>query len=42
MLKDEKVQENGYKIFDPNNTWKRKTLTNYKVRELQEKIFENR
>ncbi len=41
MLKNEKVLENNYKIFDPNNTWKTKTLTNYTVRELQEKIFEN-
>ena len=41
MLKDEEVPENNYKIFDPNNTWKKKTLTNYEVRELQEKIFEN-
>ena len=28
-------------IFDPQNPWKKKTLTNYIVRPLQEKIFEN-
>lgn len=42
MLRDEKIPEDNYQIFDPNNTWKKKTLTNYKVKELQEKIFENR
>lgn len=41
MLKDEEVQSDKYEIFDPNNTWKRKTLVNYEVKELQEKIFEN-
>ena len=41
MLKDEVVPENNYRIFDPNNTWKSKVLTNYVVRDLQEKIFEN-
>ncbi len=41
MLKDERVSEDEYEIFDEHNTWKKKKLTNYKVRELQEKIFEN-
>lgn len=41
MLKDENVPEDKYEIFDPNNTWKRKVLTNYTVKELQEKIFED-
>lgn len=41
MLKDEEVPEDNYEIFDPNDTWKKKTLTNYTVRDLQEKIFEN-
>lgn len=41
MLKDEELLEDRYEIFDPNNTWKKKTLTNYTVKELQEKIFEN-
>ncbi len=41
MLKDEEVPKESYQIFDPNNTWKKKTLTNYEVKELQVKIFEN-
>jgi len=41
MLKNEEVPEDNYEIFDPNNTWKRKMLMNYEVRELGEKIFEN-
>lgn len=41
MLKDEELPENEYEIFDEHNTWKRKTLTNFYVKELQEKIFEN-
>lgn len=41
MLKDEKIKENDYEIFDEHNTWKKKKLVNYYVRELQEKIFEN-
>lgn len=41
MLKEEEIPEDNYQIFDPNNTWKKKTLTNYYVKELQEKIFEN-
>ncbi len=41
MLKDEEVPSDNFEIFDPNNTWKRKTLTDYEVRELTEKIFEN-
>lgn len=40
MLKDEIVPEDEYEIFDPNSTWKRKTLRNYEVRELGVKIFE--
>lgn len=42
MLKNEKVPSDKYEIFDEHNTWKKKTLTNYYVKELQEKIFENR
>lgn len=30
-----------YTIFDPVYTWKKKTLTNYYVQELQEEIFRN-
>ena len=41
MLKNEKEPEGEYEIFDQYNTWKRKKLHNYYVKELQEKIFEN-
>ena len=41
MLKNEKEPEGEYEIFDQYNTWKRKKLDNYYVKELQEKIFEN-
>lgn len=40
-LADEEVSEDGYQLFDEHNTWKKKYLTNYTVKELQEKIFEN-
>lgn len=39
---DEVINENEpYEIFDPRFTWKRKTLTNYKVEELHKQIFKN-
>lgn len=41
MLKDEEEPKGEYEIFDQHNTWKRKKLNNYYVKELQEKIFEN-
>ena len=41
MLKEETNPKGEYEIFDPHNTWKRKTLNNYVVKELQEKIFES-
>lgn len=41
MLKEEEEPKGEYEIFDQHNTWKRKTLTNYYTKELQEKIFEN-
>lgn len=41
MLKDELNPEGEYEIFDQHNTWKKKKLNNYYVKELQEKIFEN-
>lgn len=41
MLKDEEEPKGEYEIFDQHNTWKRKKLDNYYVKELQEKIFEN-
>ena len=40
-LNDEVIPEDNYEIFDPANPWKKKTLTNYTVRPLQELIFEN-
>lgn len=40
-LYDEEVLEGEYTIFDPANTWKRKILKDYYVKELQVKIFEN-
>lgn len=41
MLADEEEPKGEYEIFDENNTWKRKKLNNYYVKQLQEKIFEN-
>ncbi len=41
MLRDEPKPEGEYEIFDEHDTWKRKKLDNYYVKELQEKIFEN-
>jgi len=40
-LADEIIPEDNYVIFDPQNPWKKKTLTNYYVRPLQVPIFEN-
>lgn len=40
-LHDEKIPDNSFVIFDSNNTWKRKTLTNYTIRPLQEQIFKD-
>ena len=40
-LADEIIPENNYIIFDPQNPWKKKTLTNYYVRPLHVPIFEN-
>jgi nicotinate phosphoribosyltransferase len=33
--------EKPYEIFDPDHIWKRKTVTNFRAVELQQKIFEN-
>lgn len=41
MLRDEEIPTGDYEIFDPNHTWKRKTLTNYYTKDLQVKVFEN-
>lgn len=38
-LHDEKIEEDEYEIFDPNNTWKRKTVTNFEAKELMTMIF---
>lgn len=40
-LHDEIIPEDSYTIFDQTATWKKKTLTNYNIRPLQEKVFEN-
>jgi nicotinate phosphoribosyltransferase len=40
-LDNEVIAQNEYTIFDPISPWKKKTLTDYSVRSLQEKIFEN-
>ncbi len=40
MLDDEKTPDGSdYEIFDPNHTWKRKTVTNYYAKELLVPIF---
>lgn len=39
-LNDEIIPDNNYTIFDPVSPWKKKTLTNYTVRPLQELIFD--
>lgn len=40
MLSDEKLPDGSdYEIFDPEHTWKRKTITNYYVRDLLSPIF---
>lgn len=40
-LHDEIIPENEYLIFDPENPWKNKVLTNYCVKELQCQIFKS-
>ncbi len=39
-LADEKINENEYEIFDPQAPWKKKTLSNYYVKPLAEKIYD--
>lgn len=42
MLKDEvNPQGEPYRIFDPENSWKEKTVVNYHVEELQVPVFIN-
>ena len=39
---DEVINENEpYELFDPDYTWKRKTMENYVLRQLRVKVFEN-
>ena len=39
---DEVINENEpYELFDPDYTWKRKTMENYALRQLRVKVFEN-
>lgn len=40
-LHDEKIPENNYIIFDPLNPWKKKSISNYYIKELQNQIFKN-
>lgn len=40
-LFEEEMPTDGYLIFDEQDPWKKKHLTNYEVKPLQEKIFEN-
>lgn len=40
-LHDEIIPDDEYTIFDPVSPWKKKTLTNYTARPLQELIFDN-
>lgn len=41
MLEDEALPDGSdYEIFDPNHSWKRKTITNYYIKELLVPIFE--
>lgn len=40
-LHDEIIPEDKYTIFDPTSPWKKKVLTNYTARPLQELIFDN-
>ena len=35
------IQQKNILFFDPNATWKQKTLTNFTARELQVPIFKN-
>ena len=42
MLKNEPTPNgDDYEIFDPEHTWKRKTVTNYYARELLVPIFKD-
>lgn len=41
-LADEEIDENSsFEIFDPEHTWKRKLVTNFKAKKLLTRIFDN-
>ena len=40
-LNDEVISSNEYTLFSPTNPWKKKTIENYTVKELQTQIFKN-
>ena len=40
-LNDEVIDSDSYEIFDPEHTWKRKTVTNFYSRPLLKQIFKN-
>lgn len=40
-LNDEKIPDDNYTIFDPQNPWRKKVLRNFTVRPLQEHIFKS-
>ena len=40
-LADEKIPDDNYTIFDPQNPWRKKVLKNYIVQPLHQEIFKN-
>ena len=40
-LNDEVIDSDSYELFDPEHTWKRKTVTNFYSRPLLKQIFKN-
>lgn len=40
-LSDENISEKEYTLFDSENSWKKKVITNYTVKELQVEVFRN-
>ena len=41
LYDEELSNENSHTIFDPNATWKRKTLTNFTAKPLHKEIFKS-
>jgi nicotinate phosphoribosyltransferase len=39
-LSDETIPSDSYQLFDEHNTWKKKRISNYYVKELQERIYD--